>query len=375
MATYYIKSTAYSVVERNTKKNGTVYDAVMYIAEPGGEFKQRRVVTGCKTKKELKQKHADFIASNCELLPKSSSHLAESFTGTLAEAYQQYLYSVKHQIKDSSIVRVQRTFTLYILPTLGNIKLSAISKADLYKWQDDLWQSKNAHTGEPLSHSYLTCVRSMLNTFLTWCEDRYDITNHLRSIKKPKRREQKTEMKIWSQAQFKQFLSVVDDPLYRTIFAVFFYTGRRKGEIVSLYREDVSDSYIMFNKSLTVATLDNKPFKITSTKAEKKYSTPICKPLKDIIADYVPQAPFYFGGEKPIPFETLRRKFIHYTTLAGLPQIRIHDLRHSFVSMLIHLGANYNVIADLIGDTVEQVIKTYGHLYEGDKIAVMNNIV
>lgn len=45
----------------------------------------------------------------------------------------------------------------------------------------------------------------------------------------------------------------------------------------------------------------------------------------------------------------------------------IHDLRHSFVSMLIHLGANLMVVADLIGDTVEQVTKTYGHLYESDK--------
>ena len=35
--------------------------------------------------------------------------------------------------------------------------------------------------------------------------------------------------------------------------------------------------------------------------------------------------------------------------------------------MLIHLGANFMVVADLIGDTVEQVTKTYGHVYESDK--------
>ena len=49
----------------------------------------------------------------------------------------------------------------------------------------------------------------------------------------------------------------------------------------------------------------------------------------------------------------------------------MHDLRHSFVSMLIHLGANFMVVADLIGDTVEQVTKTYGHIYEADKLGII----
>ncbi|MFQ9738883.1 MAG: hypothetical protein ACLR06_15010 [Christensenellaceae bacterium] len=54
--------------------------------------------------------------------------------------------------------------------------------------------------------------------------------------------------------------------------------------------------------------------------------------------------------------------------------IRIHDLRHSYVSMLIHLGANLMVVADLIGDTVEQVTKTYGHMYETDKRAIVEKL-
>lgn len=37
--------------------------------------------------------------------------------------------------------------------------------------------------------------------------------------------------------------------------------------------------------------------------------------------------------------------------------------RNSYVSELFHLGVSTKVIASLIGDTEEQVIKTYGHLY------------
>lgn len=53
----------------------------------------------------------------------------------------------------------------------------------------------------------------------------------------------------------------------------------------------------------------------------------------------------------------------------------MHDLRHSFVSMCIHLGASVYVVASLIGDTPEQILKTYGHLYESDKANIIAKIV
>jgi site-specific recombinase XerD len=92
------------------------------------------------------------------------------------------------------------------------------------------------------------------------------------------------------------------------------------------------------------------------------------------IKTYKGGKPFYFGGNKPLSDNGTRRVFLAYTKKAGLPQIRLHDLRHSFVSMLIHLGANFMVVADLIGDTVEQVTKTYGHLYQEDKMDIIARI-
>ena len=85
------------------------------------------------------------------------------------------------------------------------------------------------------------------------------------------------------------------------------------------------------------------------------------------MAKYEGDTPFFFGGKKPLAPETVRRKFKYYCSLAGVKQIRIHDLRHSFVSMLIHLGANFTVVASLIDDTLEQITKTYAHMYVADK--------
>ena len=54
---------------------------------------------------------------------------------------------------------------------------------------------------------------------------------------------------------------------------------------------------------------------------------------------------------------------------AGVQRIRIHDLRHSHVSLLIDMGFSPHLIAERIGDTVQMVNNTYGHLYPTKQIS------
>lgn len=83
---------------------------------------------------------------------------------------------------------------------------------------------------------------------------------------------------------------------------------------------------------------------------------------------------FFFGGTCPCHVNSVRRCFNRYIEKSGVPKIRIHDLRHSFVSMLIHFGASFLVVADLIGDNVDQVAKTYAHLYKTDRDSIIAQI-
>ena len=51
------------------------------------------------------------------------------------------------------------------------------------------------------------------------------------------------------------------------------------------------------------------------------------------------------------------------TQITYLPDIRVHDLRHSHVSLCIELGYSIVLVAKRIGDTVPVVMRTYAHLY------------
>ncbi len=59
----------------------------------------------------------------------------------------------------------------------------------------------------------------------------------------------------------------------------------------------------------------------------------------------------------------LNKELTRCTQLTGLPDIRVHDLRHSHVSLCIELGYSALLVAKRIGDTVAVVLKTYAHLY------------
>ena len=369
---YYISSNKFSTQERQTKR-GRVYDIVFRIVTMDGVEKQKKL-SGFKTKTEAKQAYLDFVQQHCELVKNNPLKKKNSVVfPTVAELVRMYLSTLGNQNKESSIYEKHRVYDNFVIPQLGAVTLSKLTKERLLEWQDNLWSSVQPN-GAYYSYNYLCKIRMSLSALLSWAADRYDYENPMPKVRKPKRRTQKTEMKFWTQEQFSRFIAVVDNPTYRAMFNMLFYTGRRKGEVIALQNSDVAPSGIKFNKTYSRKTLDGSPYSITTTKNERSGITPISAPLQTALAEYMPQAPFYFGGDKPIHENTLDHAFERYTKKSQLPPIRLHDLRHSFVSMCVHLGASVYIVADLIGDTVEQVLKTYGHLYEEDKQAIIAKI-
>jgi len=82
----------------------------------------------------------------------------------------------------------------------------------------------------------------------------------------------------------------------------------------------------------------------------------------------VPLSPYdlVFCNEEgqPLDPDNIRnRHFIPTLKRAGLKKIRFHDLRHSFVSILIDQGQNIKFISNQVGHaSIQTTIDRYGHL-------------
>ncbi len=75
---------------------------------------------------------------------------------------------------------------------------------------------------------------------------------------------------------------------------------------------------------------------------------------------------FVFTSQIGTPFEPRRvnKEFTRLCKRAGLPQIRVHDLRHTCASLLLAQGVSFKVIQEILGHSdIRVTMNLYAHLY------------
>lgn len=161
--------------------------------------------------------------------------------------------------------------------------------------------------------------------------------------------------------------------------------GTRKGETLSLQWKDIDlkNKTLKIYKTVTKDTNGAKTYKITAPKTNNSYrQLDIPDNLLDLLIklkksiDGFSEEFYVFGREKNLPFQTLYNIHQRYTISSGSKKIRIHDFRHSSVSYMINHGENQIsaifTIAKRLGDTTEEIYKTYGHLFPDNGKELVN---
>jgi integrase len=368
-----------SYSKRKTKK-GEVWGVRFRVVENGKELHKH--LSPFPTKKKAEEAYRAYMVSykpNYEALDNS---LATNFNVLV----ERYIKSKAHETKESTQYEYPNIFNRFIIPYFDGRNIETITKADLFIWQDTIWKLTHTKNGitKRYSFKYLSKIRGVFYNFMRYCGELHNMDNPFRYVKIPKNIEAPKVKQFWEISEFEEFIQTVDDMTYRTLFYFLFYTGVRIGEAQAIGEEDIDGLQVHICKTYTRKTTDGTRYKITGTKNYKNYKKDMPKVLRNVLDDYIVwkrqnniPADFLFGGKEPIPETSLRRAFNKYMSTSK-KRITPHGFRHSYVSMLIHIGCTTKTVAELIGDTEEQVIKTYSHLYRMDKhiaIAMLNNLV
>lgn len=174
------------------------------------------------------------------------------------------------------------------------------------------------------------------------------------------------EMLFWTKEEYLKFAdAMMDKPMSYYAFEMLYWTGIREGELLALTSADFDfeKRTVTINKSFQ--HLNGRDI-ITSPKTEKSNRTiQLPKFLCDEMQDYLKM--LYDVGLEDRVFSItksyLHREMDRGAKEAGVKRIRIHDIRHSHVSLLIDMGFSATAIADRVGHESIDITYNYAHLF------------
>lgn len=277
-----------------------------------------------------------------------------------------YLEDVKINKKAVTYRTRESRIRLWILPYFGEMAVNEITPNHVRTWQNELKTATTA-AGKPLSPAYLDNIVVQFACVLNFARKYYGLTQNPATLAGNQIGEKTKSLQFWTQTQYESFIATFDkmDPA-RCLFDMLYFTGCRIGELLAVTPEDIDTDAGTLRINKTFLVIGGKPT-VTPPKTKKANRTIILPPfLCEELAAYMARL---YGLENDSRIFLQSTSNIDFTfrkhiAAAGLPRIRIHDLRHSHVSLLIDLGFSALLIADRLGhEDVSVTLNTYAHLF------------
>jgi integrase len=185
-----------------------------------------------------------------------------------------------------------------------------------------------------------------------WCEENPAQRFH-RRIETPRERFLSKEEIVRLAAA----LEAAEDRRAAHIIQLCMLTGARLGEVRQARFEQFNLEHMSWSKPPTL------------TKQRRAHRVPISEEAATIVRQrrlLVPKGvPLLFPGDTPgQPVLEVRRFWARIKRECEIEDVRIHDLRHTFASLLVSGGASLEMIGKLLGHSQMQTTLRYAHLMD-----------
>ena len=309
---------------------------------------------GFLTKKEALKWEKEFLNQH-----------SESIEMSFREFFELYKRDRKPRIRENTWRTKEAIVNQKILPYIGDLMLNEINNVTIIQWQNELMKIKDKN-GKNYSPTYLRTIHAQLSSILNHASRYYNLkTNVARDVGSMGEKEA-DEMLFWTQDEYERFIEAIKDkPESFYAFELLYWCGLRMGELLALTKEkfDFERHTLKIDESLQ--RIDGKNV-ITAPKTKKSIRTIVMPDfLTSEIKEYIES--FYKLKPKDLIFN-FSKSYLHHEMDRGskksqVKRIRIHDLRHSHVSLLIELGFSATAIADRVGHESIDITYRYAHLF------------
>lgn len=260
----------------------------------------------------------------------------------------------------------------HIKPYIGDIPIEKLTSLELQKLYKKLLtegrvpriESKNQPKG--LSPKTVRNINQIISSAMDMAKEQKLILDNPTSKCSLPKVEHK-EMKTLQPEQLTAFMNEARNSGVYELYYLDLATGMRRGELLGLKWNDIDLKHGIIRVCRQVARIDGQvqeiPLKTKNSYRNIAISQDTVEMLKEMKeksnSEYVFPSPS--GG--PISPDSVRHMLHRVLKRAGLPQLRFHDLRHTFATLALQNGVDIKTVSGMLGHfSAGFTLDTYAHV-------------
>ena len=272
--------------------------------------------------------------------------------------YDIYRSDMEGRLKQTTLARKHAIICDKVLPSFAMIPMNQITPQHIRRWQTEL-------ISQGYSDTYLKTIDMHLFAIFKYANKYYDFSNPYSKADHMGTSNARS-MQFWTLEEYRTFSqSLNEQPRAFLAFELLYWCGLRVGELLALTPNDIDNKKQLLKITKTYVRHHRKDI-ISPPKTEnsiRNVALPefLYRELKAYIILHNIKK-----NERIIPHSVDFLKY--YLRLGcqktGVKLIRIHDIRHSHVSLLINQGFTAAAIAERVGHKhISTTMNVYAHLF------------
>ena len=269
---------------------------------------------------------------------------------TSLETYLPRFLAAKRHLK--TVKKYEQQLRQYLIPFFKKKPLEAITQSDCQEYYNHRLDSDAAIS---TVNGEIACLKSLLSEAT---REGIISANPAKAVRLLNPNNVRDRI-LSSEETARLFIAADEQPDFvRPLFHTLFHTGMRLGEALALEWADIQHEH-------------NRIVIRQSKSGEGRKA-----PLRDVLADeLIRWRPYACGSrwvfpsryDKEKPMQSIRKGWLRLCAAAGIDDLRPHDLRHNFTSMLQANGVSDSVIMSITGHKTHVMLHRYSHSRDAQK--------
>ena len=324
------------------RRRGHTWSVVIDRGRDESGRRQQKWLSGFRTKREAEQALADALTKL------AGGNFVEPSRQTLSDFLREWLLAVKSAVRPGTWTGYRMNLERHVMPRIGSTRLAKLSAAQLNSLYAELMDEGRCDGSGGLSTRTIRYVHAILHRALRDAVRWGKLGRNPADLAEPPKHD-RPELDVWTRPQLRRFLDIASADRLYAAWLLLSTTGLRRGELLGLRWRDIDLEGARLAVRQSLGSVGGKlTFAAPKTpKSQRRIS--LDPATVDALRAYgkhqaeeraawgsgYHDSDLVFCQEdgSPLRPDSVSRSFHALIKKAGLPEIRLHDVRHTYATI------------------------------------------